>query len=451
MTRSFWPRRAVLETVETLAFLQRSAAHLLAGWLAKVPDLEDKMVLGCLQYTHMESTTGLRRQLHAASQPFGAWTSSLHQGIKNYATALETTANKPGGLAAALADLHTRVREQADAALQGTDPVMDAYLREQLVQASRAAEQQLSWCAAHQATGRQASLEESWAARQQGEVLAENAWLSSPADRVPRPARAEGLKLAIPGALSSHATHANNPAHSRQTFHRMFDEEITTMELFGRSSYEHPALPEAFHLNMARQVSDESRHARACLEVLTDLGGTYGERPCSVGVYTFHYQYGPCEPGSERELLWRLLLRSAFEEALSLDGFVLQIKKRQHHQQEQIARVLEAIMADEIFHVRNGWHWATHLCGGDRERVNRELAEAHAWDLTETERIRRAYVMENPDEALAELEFVKQRNDIVPASYPFSLDIRINRAARQAAGMSEAEMDQVVSWGYAYP
>jgi hypothetical protein len=68
----------------------------------------------------------------------------------------------------------------------------------------------------------------------------------------------------------------HEPETIGKVFHGTVSEEITTMELFARSSYEHPDMPDDFHADMARQAADESRHASACLEVLAGLGIPFG-------------------------------------------------------------------------------------------------------------------------------------------------------------------------------
>ena len=98
--------------------------------------------------------------------------------------------------------------------------------------------------------------------------------------------------------------------------HENIDAEVCTMELFARCSYEHPDLPEAFHRDMSRQSSDESRHAAACVALAKHYGVPHGTWATSSDVYRFHYEFARCAPGSRRELLWRMLLRSTFQGGL---------------------------------------------------------------------------------------------------------------------------------------
>lgn len=452
---NYMRRPLIFSAAQQIAYLERAAAHTLAGWLPKAVAIETKLALGRFLYTSMDNAVATVRAIQSSSLPLGGWAVALPEGWSAYAAEIYAASSDVDLLWSLFADLKVRIRELSTQLLQRTDPIADVYLRERIEATLRSTESQIAW---YQALGLPVASEERvrtlralWDARDNGMMKDSAGLVWAPRDRVPSPARPAHLRHAKRGSISSHAIYPNNGKHTREMFHRMFDEELTTMELFARCSYEHPDMPEEFHWAMARQASDESRHAQMCLDQLAEFGGQYGDMPISDGVYTFHYQYEPCEPGSKRELMWRLLLRSAFEEALSLDGFVLQVRKRDFFEEASVSRVLEAIMADEIHHVRSGWRWSTFLNGGDRAKTREELEQAHAWDLKATEDIRRKFVYENQEEALEELDFVKKRDSFVPKLFPFDLDITLNRVARSAAGMTDEDMAQVVDWGYVKP
>jgi uncharacterized ferritin-like protein (DUF455 family) len=221
------------------------------------------------------------------------------------------------------------------------------------------------------------------------------------------------------------------------------------MELFARCSYEHPDMPEAFHRDMSRQTSDESRHARACLELAAAYGMPHGSFPTSTDVYDFHYQFKPCKPGSRRELLWRLLLRSTFQEALSLDGFEPLSARLAHDKAFSAARVLESVMSDEVFHVESGLKWSRFLCNGNDDRVFRERAIAHRYYVMSARRARKQYVRKNPDRAIAETEQLWRLHQAAHSRYPFDLRVYLARPARESIGFAERDLEQIVIWGYA--
>lgn len=338
----------------------------------------------------------MRAEVHRKlSQPFGGADLAVADGWREYACAIDRSAHARALLWAVFAHLKKRVASLTQRALLHADPVLDLHLCEPLERTLDDARRQFRWYERQrlaepaQRTVRQT--EALWRARHQGEVRGLSQWLWAPIDRVTTPARPAGLTRRLRGSMSSDAYDTRNPVDTRKSFHTTFDAELTTMELSARCVYEHPEMPEDFHRNMARQVSDEARHARACLDVLAELGGRYGEFPISTGVYGFNCQFRACEPGSKRELLWRLLLRSVLQESLSLDGFPLLIKKREHYGLNDIARVFEGLMADEVFHVGSGLRWSTYLCDGGRGRVREELAQAHACYVSYARNLREKY------------------------------------------------------------
>jgi uncharacterized ferritin-like protein (DUF455 family) len=347
-----------------------------------------------------------------------------------------------------------------DRVLRHVDPILDLHLVEILEHGRVTNQAQLVWSqklgaalsGAHQTLAARRRIRGLWQKRTSCDTLPPAEWLWAPVNRVPKAARPSWMKHKVRGELGRVAYRDWDPEETCKSFHGNTDEEITTMELFARCSYEHALdMPATFHHNMARQVADESRHALACIELMAEYGHKYGDYPISTGVYDFHYQFELCEPGSRRELLWRLLLRSTLQEALSLDGFVLQIKKREYNHQSRIARLLESVMSDEVFHVNSGLRWSRYICDGNEERVLNERDQAHSYYASQAQQLRKEYVLANPERAIAEVDFVRRSTRAVRRRYPFSLEIQINREARRAAGFSEAEIDQVLEWGYALP
>lgn len=67
--------------------------------------------------------------------------------------------------------------------------------------------------------------------------------------------------------------------------HRDADNEMHAAELLGRSLYEHPEMPWEYHIDMARQLWDEVRHAVLYQKYLERLGGALGDYP-SIGATT---------------------------------------------------------------------------------------------------------------------------------------------------------------------
>ena len=68
--------------------------------------------------------------------------------------------------------------------------------------------------------------------------------------------------------------------------HRDADNEMHAAELLGRSLYEHPEMPWDYHVDMARQLWDEVRHAVLYQKYLETLGGRLGDYPSVPGNYS---------------------------------------------------------------------------------------------------------------------------------------------------------------------
>jgi uncharacterized ferritin-like protein (DUF455 family) len=271
--------------------------------------------------------------------------------------------------------------------------------------------------------------------------------LWDPIDRVPAAVRPDGLRSLQPGSLGVLAVDPlNDPTGVGMFLHKELDEEYTTLELIARNSYEHPTMPWAFHQAMARQASDEARHAMIITRLMSARGFRHGDFPVSTASYDGLYEFAPCEPGSRKELLWRMLIRQTFEEGLAIDNLAFEIERRKAAGQEDIATGLEYILRDEVFHARSGLHWSKQLVGPEPDAMlrERELAIGHFSSVAEAARER--YVLEHLDEALDELAAVQAAKAGRGGNAP---DRPLNRTGRRQAGYSDEDIGQVVSWGFA--
>src|SRR5262249_46093647 len=128
--------------------------------------------------------------------------------------------------------------------------------------------------------------------------------------------------------------------------HNLINGEYTTMELVSRCLYEHPDLPPPFQMHLARQASDEARHAQTLEGAALHDGVNYCDYPIYTLTYEGYYEFAPCPPGSKRELLWRLLIRGTIDEGLALDDFAYQVKCREHLGQPLLADLFRYLLAD---------------------------------------------------------------------------------------------------------
>jgi uncharacterized ferritin-like protein (DUF455 family) len=236
----------------------------------------------------------------------------------------------------------------------------------------------------------------------------------------------------------------NEPRDVGIYLHSDLDEELTTLELVARNSYEHPRMPEAFHLDMSRQASDEARHARQILALMEPRGFRYGDFPINTGSYDGLYEFAPCPAGSEKELLWRMLIRQTFMEGLAIDSVAHDIERRRAAGQHDIARALSYILSDELFHAGSGQRWCKHLLGGDGEVLLQARYEAVLHYTTGAEALRERFVQDNLDKAMGELTLIEEgkRRRGAPQR-------PLNRGGRERADFSDDDILQVLSWGYA--
>ena len=271
--------------------------------------------------------------------------------------------------------------------------------------------------------------------------------LWGPVDRVPGAVRPEGSRF---GRLGSLGLFPLDPLHDPQdlgmSLHKELDEEYTTLELMARNSYEHPDMPWAFHRDMARQVSDEARHAAMIERLLTARGFRHGDFDLSASSYDGIYEFEPCAAGSRQELLWRMLIRQTFMEGLAIDFLPYEIERRRAVGQTDIATVFEYILRDEVFHAQSGLRWSRELLGHDPQALLQAREEAIGYYTQRAEAAREHFVLNHLDEAMSELEAVEAVKALMggkPAERP------LNRTGRAQAGYTDDDIRQVVSWGYA--
>jgi uncharacterized ferritin-like protein (DUF455 family) len=141
---------------------------------------------------------------------------------------------------------------------------------------------------------------------------------------------------------------ANFPeGHPRKTLeflHRQMNEEIDALECSARSICDFPEAPWEIRMFLARQCSDEARHARLFGDLFVRRGGTLGEYP----VMNFQYRI-ICGLDS---LVSRLAVQNRTFEAEGIDAINAGIEAARAAGDEELALLFEGQFADEIQHVR---------------------------------------------------------------------------------------------------
>lgn len=153
----------------------------------------------------------------------------------------------------------------------------------------------------------------------------------------------------------------------RERLHRHMNNECGALEIAAQALVDFPDVPWELRLRLARQAADEARHTAALLRRVRELGGHKGEFP----VMNFEWGLATLLPS----MAGRLAVQNRTFEA----GLIDLLGSLQHTWREAgdttTAELLDAILADEIVHVRFGNQWIRRLTEADA-RVLLQVAHA---------------------------------------------------------------------------
>jgi hypothetical protein len=153
----------------------------------------------------------------------------------------------------------------------------------------------------------------------------------------------------------------------REVVHRHMTNEITSLDIAADCLVEFPETPWELRMELARQCWDESRHVEALHRRLVEMGGHKGEFPISVLEWSITCALDNL-PG-------RLATQNRTLEAGAMDvvgGLKTAVEEAGD---TRTAEVLDAILADEVQHVRFANRWIRRLAQLDR-RVLLKVASA---------------------------------------------------------------------------
>lgn len=455
-----WRRRAIhwapaeaAASLARLAFVERALANIFAGWAVKMPAFEAKLAFGLQMHRSMERAAALRSRVNGLCHAVGS-EATVAAGWQALALHIDRAQGPARLLAAIYGWLYPQLIALYEAYLAHTDPLGDRASVELIAAFLPSLKsERRKGLALPPRNGRAdnrawfAELDAKWNARMDGERLGLADPLWNAVDRVPAAVRPAGLQFSEPGSLGVLPVDPlGDPRDIGMFLHKELDEEYTTLELLARNSYEHPDMPWQFHHDMARQVSDEARHAMIILRLMAARGFRHGDFPVSTSSYDGLYQFEPCEPGSRQELAWRILIRQTFEEGLAIDNLGFEIGRRRAAGQEDIATGLEYILRDEVFHAASGLRWSRELLGPDPATVREERGRAVDYLTQRAEAAREAFVMNNLDQAMSELSVIQDGREHRRGKLP---ERPLNRTGRARAGYSDEDIRQVVAWGFA--
>jgi hypothetical protein len=438
-----WSTPSLMGYLLRLSATERAAAHIAAGWIPKVAAIDAKLNLAAFFEQSMTRAIALRRQAlshlerdDSAFQVRPAWIEPLRE-LDASAIADRVAEQLTGGLCVFLL---ARYREL----LSCLDPLLDA----RTISAVRSAIDSLSGAAAS-ADGNGAAesfgiaLEKAWA-DDGGPLAALDLAIWPPLDRVAVPARPAERPRPEPGARGHMRTMSRlEPEDISAELNDNVMAELSAMELLARCSYEHPDLPWTSHMALAAHVADEARHAAIFRRLLAGGGFSEATLPQHAANYEFGYSFPECEPGSKRELIWRLLIMCTVLEALAVDKLPVEIATRDVLGQTDFARALDYVSIDELFHTENGLRLTRQLCEKYcfDPMLERELV--HGRFFGRQRNVRAVYLA--ADRARAEREIaILEGPD--PDGIPF--ESRTEVELRRRASFTDEECEQVDRWGY---
>jgi len=171
------------------------------------------------------------------------------------------------------------------------------------------------------------------------------------------PARDACFRL-VQNDSEMHEYEGSHPLARRETVHRHMSNEITSLDIAAQCLAEFPDAPWELRLELARQCWDESRHVSALARRLVELGGAKGEFPISAFEWNVTCALD--------DLPGRLATQNRTFEAGAMDvvgGLAAGLRAAGD---AETADVIEAILADEIQHVRFANRWIRRFVEEDR-------------------------------------------------------------------------------------
>lgn len=234
------------------------------------------------------------------------------------------------------------------------------------------------------------------------------------------PAR-EACFTVVYSLTEMHSANIKTPTARREFLHRDVNNEVQSLEIAAQTLVDFPDAPWELRVSLARQCWDEARHAALYYQRLREMGGYKGEFPVT------NHEWGvAC---LIRSLPARLAIQNRAFEAGSLDVFQKMARLWRETGDERTAEITEAILSDEIQHVRFANQWLKRVIK-DNPRALMEIAGA----VNETNRITKALAPQEGEMSLDGVELAAAR-----PKFP------TNVADRVFAGFSDEEVQDLVS------
>jgi uncharacterized ferritin-like protein (DUF455 family) len=181
------------------------------------------------------------------------------------------------------------------------------------------------------------------------------------------PAREDCFTVVQSGNEMAEIPDGMSPAARREKLHRHMNNEMGSLENAAQALVDFPDTAWELRMQLARQAFDESRHVEALFRRLGELGGRKGEFPIS----NFEWAVS----NTQDSIAARLAIENRTFEAGQMDLLGDLRKLWRAAGDDTTAAMLEAILADEVNHVRFGNRWIKRLAR-ENGRVVLEVAKA---------------------------------------------------------------------------
>lgn len=144
-----------------------------------------------------------------------------------------------------------------------------------------------------------------------------------------------------------------HPEKKLEFVHRQMNEEVAVLENAARSLAEFPEEDWELRMWLARQCSDEARHAANYRRFFLQRGGRIGQYP----VLSFQYRI----LGKVNTIVGRLAVQNRTFEADGLDAVTHAIEEALAEGDHALAEMYDAQQADEVVHIRFANEWIKRL------------------------------------------------------------------------------------------
>ena len=164
----------------------------------------------------------------------------------------------------------------------------------------------------------------------------------------------------------------DHPDVSLEFLLRQLNEELNAMEIAARNLVDFPDEDWGLRMAIARQCSDEARHAIAFRRLLEARGGSLGQYP----VLNFQFRIMTSLPS----LIGRLAVSNRSFEASGIDAIQDGIQSSKRKDDAEFVALFDQQLADEVQHVRFANVWIRKMVDRDGAKAVIALARsiAHA-------------------------------------------------------------------------